>query len=173
MWYPFFWSNSVTRFQQIFVVCFDSPVVVASSPALEVKLVTKLPTLKIQGSEKWISHFNNTMESLEHFSDDRRHQDLSSIRIWRQSKERILLTVAAPEIWNTLEIQKNENLLRSPKFYGENEFPVEMCISQLITEILSFSCFHKNFMTNLSFKIAIQPSRVQHFWRYTWIRLTP
>ena len=83
------------------------------------------------------------------------------------------LTVAVPEIWNTLEIQKNENLLRSPKFYGENEFPVEMCISQLITEILSFSCFHKNFMTNLSFKIAIQLSRVQHFWRYTWIRLTP
>ena len=24
---------------------------------------------------------------------------------------------------------KNENLLRGPKFYGENEFPVEMCIS--------------------------------------------
>merc|ERR1712061_568848 len=48
---------------------------------------------------------------------------------------------------------KNENLLRSPKFYGENEFTVEMCISQLITEILSFFCFHKNFMTNLSFQI--------------------
>ena len=24
---------------------------------------------------------------------------------------------------------KNENWLRGPKFYGENEFPVEMCIS--------------------------------------------
>ena len=24
---------------------------------------------------------------------------------------------------------KNENLLRGPKFYGENEFPVEMWIS--------------------------------------------
>merc|ERR1712079_926031 len=58
---------------------------------------------------------------------------------------------------------KNENLLRSPKFYEENEFPVEMCISQLITEILSFFCFHKNFMTNLSFKIAKKPSWVQHF----------
>ena len=68
---------------------------------------------------------------------------------------------------------KNENLLRSPKFYGENEFLVEMCISQLITEILSFFCFHKNFMTNLSFKIAIQWSRVQYFWRYAWIWLTP
>ena len=43
-------------------------------------------------------------------------------------KKRVL-TVAVPEIWNILEIQKNENLLRSPKFYGENEFPVEMCIS--------------------------------------------
>ena len=49
---------------------------------------------------------------------------------------------------------KNENLLRSPKFYGENEFLVEMCISQLITEILSFFCFHKNFMANLSFQIV-------------------
>ena len=29
------------------------------------------------------------------------------------------LTVAVPEIWDILEIQ-NENLLRSPKFYGEN-----------------------------------------------------
>ena len=85
----------------------------------------------------------------------------------------LLLTVAVPEIWNTLEIQKNENLLRSPKFYGENEFPVEMCISQLITEILSFFCFHKNFMTNLSFQIVIQPRWVQHFWRYAWIWLTP
>ena len=46
---------------------------------------------------------------------------------------------------------KNENWLRSPKLYGENEFPVEMCISQLITEILSFFCFQKNFMTDLSF----------------------
>ena len=53
-----------------------------------------------------------------------------------------------------MEIQKNENLLRSPKFHGEYEFPVEMCKSQLITEILSFFCFHKNFMTNLSFQIA-------------------
>ena len=60
---------------------------------------------------------------------------------------------------------KNENLLRSPKFYGENEFLVEMCISQLITEILSFFCFHKNFMTNLSFKIVKKLSRVQLFWR--------
>ena len=59
-------------------------------------------------------------------------------------------------------IIKNENLLRGPKFYGKNEFPVEMCISQLITEILSFFCFHKNFMTNLSFKIAKKPRRVQH-----------
>ena len=25
--------------------------------------------------------------------------------------------------------RKNENLLRGPKFYGENEFLVEMCIS--------------------------------------------
>ena len=83
------------------------------------------------------------------------------------------LTVAVPEIWNILEIQKNENLLRSPKLYGENEFPVEMCISQLITEILSFFSFHKNFMTNLSFQIVIKPSRVQHFWRYAWIWLTP
>ena len=49
---------------------------------------------------------------------------------------------------------KNENLLRSPKFYGENEFPVKMRMSQLITEILSFFCFHKNFMTNISFQIA-------------------
>ena len=57
-----------------------------------------------------------------------------------------LLTVAVPEIWNILEIQKNENLLRSPKFHGEYEFPVEMCKSQLITEILSFFCFHKNFI---------------------------
>ena len=64
------------------------------------------------------------------------------------------LTVAVPEIWDILEIQKNEYLLRSPKFYGENELPVEMCKSQLITEILSFFCFHKNFMTNLSFQIA-------------------
>ena len=48
---------------------------------------------------------------------------------------------------------KNEKL-RSPKVYGENEFPVKMCISQLITEILSFFCLHKNFMTNLSFQIA-------------------
>ena len=63
---------------------------------------------------------------------------------------------------------KNENLLRSPKFYGENEFPVEMCRSQLITEILSFFCFHKNFMTNLSFKIVKKLSRVQLFWR-KWI----
>ena len=53
---------------------------------------------------------------------------------------------------------KNENLLRSPKFYGENEFPVEICISQRITEILSFFSFHKNFMTNLSFQIAKKPS---------------
>ena len=43
----------------------------------------------------------------------------------------VTLTVAVPEIWDILEIQKNENLLRSPKFYGENEFPVEMCISQV------------------------------------------
>merc|ERR1712079_356538 len=40
---------------------------------------------------------------------------------------------------------KNENLLRSPKFYGENEFLVEMCISQLITEILSFFLFSQKF----------------------------
>ena len=90
-----------------------------------------------------------------------------------QKKMSFHLTVAVPEIWDILEIQKNENLLRSPKFYGENEFLVEMCISQLITELLSFFCFHKNFMTNLSFQIAIQPSRVQHFWRYAWIWLTP
>ena len=84
-----------------------------------------------------------------------------------------MLTVVVPEIWNTLEIKKNENLLRSPKFYGKNEFPVEMCISQLITEILSFFCFHKNFMTNLSFQIAKKWSWVQHFWRYSSIWLTP
>ena len=59
------------------------------------------------------------------------------------------------------------------KFYREKEFPVEMCISQQITEILSFFCFHKNFKTNLSFKIAKKPSRVQHFWNYLWIQLTP
>ena len=29
---------------------------------------------------------------------------------------------------------KNENLLRSPKFYRENEYLIEMCRSQLITE---------------------------------------
>ena len=68
---------------------------------------------------------------------------------------------------------KNENLLRSPKFHGENEFLVEMCRSQLIIEILSFFCFHKNFMTNLSFKIVKKLSRVQLFWRYPWIQLTP
>ena len=68
---------------------------------------------------------------------------------------------------------KNENLLRSPKFYEENEFLVEICRSQLITEILSFFCFHKNFMTNLSFKIVKELSRVQLFWRYPWIWLTP
>ena len=60
---------------------------------------------------------------------------------------------------------KNENLLRSPKFYGETEFQVEMGRSQLITEILSFFCFHKNFMTNLSIKIVKKLSRVQLFWR--------
>ena len=59
---------------------------------------------------------------------------------------------------------KNEKMLKSPIFYGENEFLVEMCISQLITEILSFFCFHKNFMTNLSFQIVKKLSRVvQHF----------
>ena len=68
---------------------------------------------------------------------------------------------------------KNENLLRSQKFYRENEFLVKICRSQLITEILSFFCFHKNFMTNLSLQIVIQLSRVQHFWRYAWIWLTP
>ena len=99
------------------------------------------------------------------------HEDWSWVL--KKNNLKIAFHSAVPEIWNTLEIQKNENLLRSPKFYGENEFPVEMCISQLITEILSFSCFHKNFMTNLSFKIAIQLSWVQHFWRYAWIQLTP
>ena len=58
---------------------------------------------------------------------------------------------------------KNEKMLIIPIFMGGNEFPVEMYISQLITKILSFFCFHKNFMTNLSFQIVIQPSRVQHF----------
>ena len=49
---------------------------------------------------------------------------------------------------------KNETLLRSPKSYGENEFLVEMCISQLI---------HKNFMTNLSFQIHF-PHKIWVFW---------
>ena len=30
---------------------------------------------------------------------------------------------------------KNEKMLKSPIFYGKNEFLVEMCISQLITVI--------------------------------------
>ena len=68
---------------------------------------------------------------------------------------------------------KNEILLRSLKFYGENEFLVEMCRNQLITEKLSFVCFHKNFMTNISFQIAKKLSRVQLFWRHVWIWLTP
>ena len=38
--------NSVTRFQPTFVVCFDSPVVVASSAAPEVKIVNKKCWLK-------------------------------------------------------------------------------------------------------------------------------
>ena len=58
---------------------------------------------------------------------------------------------------------KNEKLLISPILYGENKFQVQMCISQLITEMLSFFCFHKNFMTIFSFKIAKKPSRVQYF----------
>ena len=88
-------------------------------------------------------------------------------------KNCLLLNSRTPRDMKHFGNPKNENLLRGPKFYGENEFPVEMCISQLITEILSFFCFHKNFMTNLSFQIAKKPSRVQLFWRYPWIRLTP
>ena len=50
---------------------------------------------------------------------------------------------------------KNEKLLISPILYGENEFQVQMCIlSQLITDILSFFYFDKNFMTSVSFQIA-------------------
>ena len=37
--------------------------------------------------------------------------------------------------------------------YGENEFLVEMCKSQLITEILSFFYFNKNFITNFFSKL--------------------
>ena len=40
---------------------------------------------------------------------------------------------------------KNENLLRSPKFYGETEFQVEMGRSQLITEITQFFLFSQKF----------------------------
>ena len=42
---------------------------------------------------------------------------------------------------------KNEKLLKIPIFYWEYEFLVEMCVSLLITEILSFFNFNKNFMT--------------------------
>ena len=50
--------------------------------------------------------------------------------------------------------RKNEKLLKSPILYGKNEFLVEMCVCQLITEILSFFYFNKNFMANLSSQIA-------------------
>ena len=68
---------------------------------------------------------------------------------------------------------KNEKLLISPILYGENKFQVQMCISQLITEILSFFYFDKNFMTSVSFQIAKNLSLTQHFQKYWWIWLTP
>ena len=40
--------------------------------------------------------------------------------------------------------------------YGENEFPVEMCISQLITEILSFFCFTRPKLFLALLTIAVQ-----------------
>ena len=53
----------------------------------------------------------------------------------------VSLTVVVPEIWNILEIPKMK-ICKILILYGENEFLVEMCKSQLITEILSFFCFH-------------------------------
>ena len=43
--------------------------------------------------------------------------------------------------------KKSEKLLKIPIFYWEYEYLVEMCVSLLITEILSFFNFNKNFMT--------------------------
>ena len=59
--------------------------------------------------------------------------------------------------------RKNEKLLKSPILYGKNEFLVEMCVCQLITEILSFFYFNKNFMANLSSQIAKKLSMTEHF----------
>ena len=59
--------------------------------------------------------------------------------------------------------RKSEKLLKSPILYGKNEFPFEMCICQLITEILSFFYFNKNFMPNVSSQIAKKLSMTEHF----------
>ena len=55
---------------------------------------------------------------------------------------------------------KNENLLRSLKFYGENEFPVKMCRSQLITEILSF--FFHNFERKIGHEIFVKTEKTEY-----------
>ena len=59
--------------------------------------------------------------------------------------------------------RKNEKLLKSPIFYGKNEFPVEMRLRQLITEINSIFYFTKNCIADLSSKIAKKLSMTQHF----------
>ena len=46
----------------------------------------------------------------------------------------VSLTVVVPEIWNILEIPKMK-ICKILILYGENEFLVEMCKSQLITEM--------------------------------------
>ena len=89
-------------------------------------------------NKKWISCILPPIFYLQNFfihkiTYSEQHFTLHFFRIFH-------LTVVLPEIWNILEIQKMK--ICSEVSYGENEFPVEMCISQLITEILSFFLFY-------------------------------
>ena len=69
--------------------------------------------------------------------------------------------------------RKIQNLLKCPIFNAKHHDMIEICISQLIAEILSILYFNKNFMTDLSSKIVQQLSMTQHIRNYLWIRLNP
>ena len=58
--------------------------------------------------------------------------------------------------------QKYEKLLKCPIFNGEHYEKIEICISQLIAEILSIFYFNRNFMADLSSKMPHQLNMTQH-----------